>query len=85
MVLHHHEKYDGSGYSHGLQGEEIPLVARIMEVADAFDAMTSNCVYRDQKTIDFAINQLTEGKGTQFDPVVAETFLQLVKKEDIIV
>lgn len=84
MVLHHHEKYDGSGYPYGLQGEEIPLVARIMAVADAFDAMTSNRVYRNQKNIDFAINQISKGKGNQFDPNVAETFLQLIKKQDMV-
>jgi HD-GYP domain-containing protein (c-di-GMP phosphodiesterase class II) len=85
MVLHHHEKYDGKGYPHGLKGENIPLVARIMAVADAFDAMTSKRIYRDIKDMEYAINQLEKGKQSQFDPEIAEVFLQLIKSKKIII
>jgi HD-GYP domain-containing protein (c-di-GMP phosphodiesterase class II) len=78
MILHHHERYDGNGYPHGLKGENIPLVARIMAVVDAFDAMTSKRVYRDMKDLEYAMNQLERGKGSQFDPKIAEVFLQLI-------
>jgi HD-GYP domain-containing protein (c-di-GMP phosphodiesterase class II) len=85
MVLHHHERYDGKGYPHGLKGENIPLVARIMAVADAFDAMTSKRIYRDMKDIEYAIEQLEKGKQSQFDPEIAEVFLQLIKSKKIII
>jgi HD-GYP domain-containing protein (c-di-GMP phosphodiesterase class II) len=85
MVLHHHERYDGKGYPQGLKGENIPLVARIMAVADAFDAMTSKRIYRDMKDIEYAIEQLERGKQSQFDPEVAEVFLQLIKSKKIII
>jgi HD-GYP domain-containing protein (c-di-GMP phosphodiesterase class II) len=81
MVLHHHERYDGKGYPQGLKGENIPLVARIMAVADAFDAMTSKRIYRDMKDIEYAIEQLERGKQSQFDPEIAEVFLQLIKSK----
>jgi diguanylate cyclase (GGDEF)-like protein len=72
-VLHHHERWDGSGYPEGLAGEEIPLPARILGAAEAFDAMTSDHVYRSALTRQHAIDELERGAGTQFDPrVVAE-------------
>ncbi|WP_102345956.1 HD-GYP domain-containing protein [Bacillus sp. Marseille-P3661] len=83
MVLHHHERFDGTGYPHGLIGENIPLVARIMAVADAFDAMTSKRIYRDPKDIENALNQLSLGKRSQFDPEIADVFLELVKNKKI--
>lgn len=85
MVLHHHERYDGEGYPYGIPGEEIPLVSRIMAVADAFDAMTSRRVYRDVKDVDFSINELRKGSGTQFDPEIAAVFLELIEKEEVII
>ena len=74
-VLYHHERYDGKGYPEGLTGEEIPLNARIIALADSFDAMTSKRVYRDAMSIRRAIAEIEKGAGTQFDPVVAKTFL----------
>jgi len=85
MVLHHHERYDGKGYPHGLRGEEIPLVARIMAVADSFDAMTSKRAYRNVKEMDYAINEIRNGKQSQFDPNIADVFLELIDQEKIIV
>jgi HD-GYP domain-containing protein (c-di-GMP phosphodiesterase class II) len=85
MVLHHHERYDGKGYPHGLKGENISLVARIMAVADAFDAMTSKRIYRDMKDLEFAIDQLEKGKQIQFDPEIVEVFLQLIISNKIII
>ena len=67
-VLHHHERWDGSGYPDGVSGEEIPLGARIIFVADAYDAMTSDRVYRGRLSDDEAIAELARCSGTQFDP-----------------
>lgn len=75
-VLHHHEAYDGSGYPHGLEGEEIPLLARIIAVADAFDAMTSDRPYRAGMPVEEAINRLRDGSGQQWQPEVVEAFLR---------
>ena len=75
---YHHERYDGKGYPLGLKGEEIPLFARIIGVADAFDAMTSNRVYRNHMDTDYVMNEMKRGRGTQFDPNVLDAFLRLV-------
>jgi putative nucleotidyltransferase with HDIG domain len=74
VVAQHHEKWDGSGYPLGLQGEEIDLCARIFSVADAFDAMTSNRVYRKGKPYQDAARELDDWAGKQFDPKVVEAF-----------
>ena len=76
----HHERYDGKGYPDGLKGEEIPLFARIIGVADAFDAMTSNRVYRNHMDNDYVMNEMKRGRGTQFDPDALDAFLRLVDK-----
>ncbi len=73
-VLHHHESVDGSGYPHGLAGEEIPLMARILAVADAYDAMTSDRPYREGMPRKKAESILREGKGTQWDDQVVDAF-----------
>ncbi len=73
-VLHHHERWDGSGYPDGLPGENIPLGARIIFVADAYDAMTSERVYRRRVTPDQAIQELQRCAGTQFDPEIVDAF-----------
>lgn len=79
LVLSHHERFDGGGYPNGLKGEEIPFLARILSVADAFDAMTTNRVYRRKLSLEDAIAQLQKGAGTQFDPLVVEKFVDLLR------
>jgi len=73
-IRHHHERYDGTGYPDGLKGEEIPLQARIVAVADAFDAMVSDRPYKKGFSVQKALRVLEKGAGTQFDPVVVECF-----------
>ena len=77
---YHHERYDGRGYPDGLKGNDIPLFGRIISVADAFDAMTSNRVYRNHMDTDYVINEMKRGRGTQFDPDVLDAFFRLVDK-----
>lgn len=78
-ALYHHERYDGRGYVHGLKGEEIPLNARIIGIADAFDAMTANRVYRKKLDFDFVLEELKKGRGTQFDPKLVDILLSLIE------
>ena len=80
---YHHERYDGRGYPDGLKGEEIPLIGRIIGVADAFDAMTSNRVYRNHMDTDYVMNELQRGRGAQFDPEAIDAFFRLVEKGEI--
>ena len=75
LVLSHHERYDGTGYPRGLQGEQIPLSARIFAVADAFDAMTSPRPYQATRRVSQAIEEIALKTGQQFDPQVVQTFL----------
>ncbi|MFN2491253.1 MAG: HD-GYP domain-containing protein [Pyrinomonadaceae bacterium] len=81
VVGQHHEKWDGSGYPRGLAGEEIDLNARIFAVADAFDAMISDRVYRAGKTYESAVAELIRGGGHQFDPHVVDAFLRIPRCE----
>lgn len=81
ITLYHHERYDGKGYPAGLKGEEIPLVARIVGIADAFDAMTSNRVYRSQLDLKYTLGEIRKNKGKQFDPNIADAFLSLFEDE----
>jgi len=81
MVRSHHERYDGDGYPDGLLGEEIPLAARILSVADALDAMTSDRPYRSALTWDEAITEVRDRTGTQFCPVVAEALERWLARE----
>lgn len=76
-VRAHHEMWSGQGYPFGLAGEEIPFLARIIAVADTFDALTSNRPYRSALTMDFAIEEICRVRGTQLDPTVVDTFLEL--------
>lgn len=76
---YHHECYDGSGYPTGLKGEEIPLNARIIGIADAFDAMTANRVYRKALDMDYVVEELKRGSGTQFDPGLVKIMLSLIR------
>ena len=80
IVKHHHERYDGNGYPSGLAGEEIPLAARIVCVADSFDAMTSDRSYRPRFTLYKALEELERCKGTQFDPKLADIFITEITK-----
>lgn len=76
-IHHHQEKYDGSGYPHGLYGEQIPLSARILAVADAYQAMTEDRAYRSPRSHKEASQELTKFKGKQFDPKVVNAFLEV--------
>lgn len=78
VVNHHHERFDGMGYPDGLAGEEIPLGARCLLVADAFDAMTSDRIYRKALRMDQVLEELTRFSGAQFDPEIAGVFVQLI-------
>jgi len=82
-VLHHHERWDGAGYPHGLAGEEIPIEARLLGVADAFDAMTSVRSYRPALSVEQALAELQRCAGSQFDPELAETFVEGWRTGDI--
>lgn len=74
VIRHHHERWDGAGYPDGLAGEQIPLGSRIIAVADAFDAMTSDRVYRPAMSAEAAFAELRKGMGMQFDPQIVELF-----------
>jgi putative nucleotidyltransferase with HDIG domain len=75
-VLSHHEKYDGTGYPHGLKGEDIPIEGRLLAVIDTFDAIMSDRPYRASADTQKAVNELTMYRGTQFDPVIVDAFLE---------
>jgi len=82
---YHHERYDGTGYPEGLKGEEIPLGARIITVADAYDAMNTKRVYRDKLSQEMIREEILKNAGTQFDPAIANIFLNMLDdNEDII-
>jgi len=78
-ILHHHERYDGSGYPKGLKGEEIPLEARILAIADAFAAMTSTRSYSEALSLEEALKELKQGAGKQFDPHLVEVFCSAIE------
>ena len=78
IVKYHHEYYNGAGYPYGLAGEEIPILARIVSVADAFDAITSKRSYRDASTIEEAKNEIKKCSGSQFDPMIAQIFIDIL-------
>jgi len=83
IVYSHHEHYDGSGYPRSLKGDEIPLFARIMSIADTFDAMTTKRIYKDRKSIDEAITELKELSGTWYDPVIIDSAINVLKLVEI--
>ncbi len=74
----HHEKYDGTGYPDGLKGEQIPMMARLIGVADAYDAMASKRSYRDVLPQEVVRKEIEKGRGTQFDPYFADIMLQMI-------
>ena len=80
---YHHERYDGKGYPEGLGGSEIPEVAKIICICDAYDAMSSRRVYRDKLPVEVIIKQFEEGKGTQFDAYYTDVFLELIKDGEL--
>lgn len=77
----HHERFDGKVYPRGLRGENIPMGARILAVADAYDAMTSTRVYRNAMNHDRAAEILEQGSGTQWDPIVVDAFLDVLNEQ----
>lgn len=84
-ALYHHERYDGKGYPEGRAGEDIPLIARMICVADSFDAMNSNRCYRKKLTREKIISEIENNKGKQFDPKIADVFLKLIKEYKVII
>ncbi|WDU82776.1 HD-GYP domain-containing protein [Caloramator sp. Dgby_cultured_2] len=77
LILKHHERWDGKGYPLGLKGEEIPVECRILAVVDAYDAMTNSRPYNIVKTHEEAIEEIKRCSGTQFDPKIANVFLEV--------
>ncbi|NMP20991.1 HD domain-containing protein [Sulfobacillus sp. DSM 109850] len=82
-VLHHHERWDGTGYPDGMVGEEIPLETRIVSIVDAYDAMTSDRPYRKAMSHEAAVAEILEESGTQFDPIVVEQFINLCSEVNL--
>ena len=80
VAHYHHERYDGTGYPEGIAGEEIPIEARIVAVADSYDAMNSKRIYRNALEKEKIIEELESCSGTQFDPVIAELFVRLIRE-----
>lgn len=78
-ILYHHERFDGGGYPFGLAGDAIPVLSRIVLVADAFDAMTSKRAYQPALPVDFAVHEIRRNAGSQFDPQVVEIFAGLAE------
>lgn len=83
IVLYHHEHYDGNGYPSGLAGDNIPLEARIVAVADVYDALASDRPYRKAMPPDVALREFLSMSGTVLDPVIVERFLELVKEQEL--
>lgn len=79
-VLHHHERYDGKGYPQGLKGNDIPYFARIITIADAYDAMINERVYKKALSVEEALNELINNAGTQFDPILISLFVDKINK-----
>jgi len=79
-VYHHHEQFSGEGYPIGIKGKEIPLHSRIIAIADTFDAMTSSRSYRSALSFRTALSELERRKGTQFDPDIADIFLEILQE-----
>lgn len=80
IIRWHHERWDGTGYPEGLAGQEIPLAARILGLADAFVAMTSERPYRPSLSLEHAMDEIARGRGAQFDPAVVEVFLLVLSE-----
>jgi len=83
IILHHHERFDGKGYPDGLKGEAIPIGARIVHAADAYDTMVSARAYKDMLPAELAVSELRKNAGTQFDPKVVETFITILRRSSV--
>jgi GGDEF domain-containing protein len=83
IVYAHHERYDGQGYPRGLKGEQIPLLSRIMTIADSFDAMTTQRIYKAKKSISNTIKELVELSGTWFDPEIIKHAVSVLSNMDV--
>ena len=83
IIRHHHERYDGGGYPDALAGDQIPYGARVLSVADAFDAMVTSRPYREALDLELAIGEIEQGIGTQFDPALAQRFLDGIRSGQI--
>jgi putative nucleotidyltransferase with HDIG domain len=79
IVRHHHENWDGTGYPHGLSGDDIPFGARLLSIVDCYDALTSERPYRKEMPHDRALKMIVERRSTNFDPVVCDVFLRVVQ------
>ncbi len=82
-ILCHHERYDGKGYPQGLAGKNIPKLSRLLSVADSFDVMTHDRVYKKAMSIEDAAQELRNCSGTQFDPEMVEVFLKLLEEQTL--
>ena len=82
MILTHQERWDGTGYPNRIAGEKIPLLSRILAIADAYDAMTKDRVYRKALPRDVAINEIKSNAGSQFDPNIANVFLKILEQNN---
>ena len=80
VVLYHHERWDGKGYPQGLKGEKIPLCARILAIADVFDALVSERCYKEAYKVEDVYRIINEESGTHFDPVLVELFMDIKEK-----
>ena len=83
LILTHHERWDGTGYPNRIAGERIPLLSRILAVADAYDAMTEDRVYRKAMSREAAMEEIRKNAGTQFDPQIAALFLEIVVRDHL--
>ena len=83
IILHHHERYDGYGYPSHLKGDEIPLGARIVCIAEAFDAMTSTRSYKIPISFEDALEELRKNAGTQFDPDLVKLFIENISPKQM--
>ncbi|MDD4504136.1 MAG: HD-GYP domain-containing protein, partial [Clostridiaceae bacterium] len=81
IILSHHERYDGTGYPEGRKNSDIVLEAQILSIADVFDALTSERPYRHAMTVEEALEIIENGKGTQFDYKIANTFIKMIKDD----
>ena len=81
IIAAHHERFDGTGYPYGLKGEEIPFEARILAVADTFEALTADRAYRSAMSPEAVLQIIQDGRGTHWDPQVVDAFLRLMRRE----